>query len=66
MTKYKVQFEVMYMYQDVIPLMYHPRTVVDADSVEDAKVKAQEVFNSHPNNVNLPREIVDVTIEEGE
>lgn len=55
MTKYKVQFEVMYMYQDVTPLMYHPSTVVDADNIEDAKVKAQEVFNSHPDNVSLPR-----------
>ncbi|MDW4519830.1 hypothetical protein QI033_00490 [Staphylococcus saprophyticus] len=66
MTKYKVQFEVMYMYQDVIPLMYHPSTVVDADNIEDAKVKAQEVFNSHPDNVSLPREVVDVSIEEGQ
>ncbi|MDW3988775.1 hypothetical protein QI259_00485 [Staphylococcus saprophyticus] len=40
MTKYKVQFEVPYMYQGVIPIMYHP------------------------NNVDLPREIVAVTIEE--
>lgn len=66
MTNYKVQFEVMYMYQDVIPLMYHPSTVVDADNIEDAKVKAQEVFNSHPDNVSLPREVVDVSIEEGQ
>ena len=66
MTKYKVQFEVPYMYQGVIPIMYHPSTIVEADSVENAKVKAQEVFNSHPDNVDLPREIVDVTIEEDE
>lgn len=64
MTKYKVQFEVLYMYQGVIPLMYHPSTVVEADSIEDAKIVAQEVFNSHPENVSLPREIIDVVIEE--
>lgn len=64
MTKYKVQFEVPYMYQGVIPIMYHPSTIVEADSVESAKVKVQEVFNSHPDNVDLPREIVAVTIEE--
>lgn len=66
MTKYKVQFEVMYMYQGGIPIMYHPITIVEADNVEDAKVKAQEVFNSHPDNVDLPREIIAVTIEEEE
>ena len=32
MTKYRVQFEVLYMYQGVIPLMYHPSTLVEADS----------------------------------
>lgn len=66
MSKYKVQFEVLYMYQGVIPLMYHPSTVVEADSIEDAKIVAQEVFNSHPENVSLPREIIDVVIEEDE
>lgn len=64
MSKYKVQFEVLYMYQGVIPLMYHPSTVVEADSIEDAKIVAQEVFNSHPENVSLPREIIEVTLEE--
>lgn len=66
MSKYKVQFEVLYMYQGVIPLMYHPSTIVEADSIEDAKIVAQEVFNSHPENVSLPREIIDVTLEEEE
>ncbi|WP_373442542.1 transcriptional activator RinB [Staphylococcus equorum] len=66
MAKYKVQFEVPYMYQGVIPIMYHPSTIVEADSVENAKVKAQEVFNSHPDNVDLTREIVAVTIKEDE
>lgn len=64
MTKYRVQFEVLYMYQGVIPLMYHPSTIVEADSIGDAKIVAQEVFNSHPENVSLPREIIDVTLEE--
>lgn len=66
MTKYRVQFEVLYMYQGVIPLMYHPSTIVEADSIEDAKTVAQEVFDSHPENVSLPREIIDVTLEEEE
>lgn len=66
MSKYKVQFEVLYMYQGVIPLMYHPSTVVEADNIEDAKTVAQEVFNSHPENVSLSREIIDVVIEEDE
>lgn len=66
MTKYRVQFEVLYMYQGVIPLMYHPSTLVEADNEEEAKTIAQEVFNSHSNNVNLPREIIDVVIEEDE
>lgn len=66
MAKYKVQFEVLYIHQGVIPLMYHPSTIVEADSEEEAKTIAQEVFNSHPNNVSLPREIIDVVIEEDE
>lgn len=66
MTRYRVQFEVLYMYQGVIPLMYHPSTLVEADSEEDAKTVAQEVFDSHPENVSLPREIIDVTLEEEE
>lgn len=66
MAKYRVQFEVLYMYQGVIPLMYHPSTIVEADNIEDAKTVAQEVFNSHPENVSLPREIIDVTLEEEE
>ena len=66
MSKYKVQFEVPYLYQGVIPLMYHPWTVVDAKDEEEAKTKAQEVFNSHPDNVSLPREIINVSIEEDE
>lgn len=64
MAKYKVQFEAMYVYQGGIPIMYHPITIVEADNVEDAKMKAQEVFNSHPDNVDLPREIIDITTEE--
>lgn len=66
MAKYRVQFEVLYMYQGVIPLMYHPSTIVEAYSIEYAKMVAQEVFNSHPENVSLSREIIDVVIEEDE
>ena len=66
MAKYRVQFEVLYMYQGIIPLMYHPSTLVEADSEEEAKTIAQEVFNGHPSNVSLPGEIIDVVIEEDE
>ncbi|WZK93738.1 hypothetical protein [Staphylococcus phage SpP] len=61
MGKYKVQFEVPYLYQDVIPLMYHPYIIVDADNEKDASEIAQELFDSHPNNVCLTREIIEIT-----
>ena len=41
-------------------------TVVEAESKEEAKTIAQEVFNGHPSNVSLPGEIIDVVIEEDE
>ncbi|MFF9653794.1 hypothetical protein [Streptomyces sp. NPDC014622] len=39
---------------------FHPCYIVEANSVEEAKEKGQEAFNSHPNNVKLQREIVEV------
>lgn len=56
MKKYRVMFETF-----INPIfLFHPCYVVEANNVEEAKEKAQEAFNSHPNNVKLQREIVDV------
>lgn len=56
MKKYRVMFETF-----VHPtLFFHFYYVVEANNVEEAKEKAQEAFNSHPNNVKLEREIVEV------
>lgn len=59
-NKYEVIFEVVYS-----PLFFfHPKCEVIAKNEEQAKIKAQEVFNSHPDNVNLKREIVEVKLLE--
>lgn len=59
-NKYEVIFEVVYS-----PLFFfHPRCEVIAKDENEAKEKAQEVFNSHPNNINLEREIVEVNLLE--
>ena len=56
MKKYRVMFETF-----VHPaFFFHPCYVVEANNIEEAKEKAQEAFNSHPNNVKLQREIVEV------
>lgn len=58
--KYEVIFEVVYS-----PLFFfHPKCEVIAKDEEQTKIKAQEVFNSHPDNVNLKREIVEVNLLE--
>jgi len=44
----------------VLPLFFHPQYEVEAKDKEEAKEKAQEAFNSHPNNLDLEREIVKV------
>ncbi|MCD8921678.1 hypothetical protein K2V69_13445 [Staphylococcus gallinarum] len=61
MTKtYEVIFEVVFN-----PLVFfHPRYKVTAKDEEESKIKAQEAFNSHPNNVNLEREIVEINLLE--
>ena len=57
-NKYEVIFEVVYS-----PLFFfHPKYEVTAKDENEAKEKAQEAFNSHPNNVNLKREIVEVNL----
>lgn len=59
-NKYEVIFEVVYN-----PLFFfHPRYKVTAKDEEQAKIKAQEAFNSHPNNVDLEREIVEINLLE--
>ncbi|WP_415401341.1 hypothetical protein ACMVYO_04570 [Staphylococcus hominis] len=56
MKKYRVMIEA-FVHSD---LFFHFYYVVEANNVEEAKEKAQEAFNSHPNNVKLQREIVEV------
>ncbi|APT17166.1 hypothetical protein [Staphylococcus epidermidis] len=56
MKKYRVMFETF-----IHPaFFFHTCYIVEANSVEEAKEKGQEAFNSHPNNVKLQREIVEV------
>lgn len=56
MKKYRVMFETF-----IHPaFFFHPCYIVEANSVVEAKEKGQEAFNSHPNNVTLQREIVEV------
>lgn len=56
MEKYRVVFETF-----IHPaFFFHPCYIVEANSIEEAKEKGQEAFNSHPNNVKLQREIVEV------
>ena len=56
MKKYRVMFETF-----INPIfLFYPCYVVEVNNVEEAKEKAQKAFNSHPNNVKLQREIVDV------
>lgn len=56
MKEYRVMFETF-----IHPaFFFHPCYIVEANSIEEAKEKGQEAFNSHPNNVKLQREIVEV------
>lgn len=56
MKKYRVMFETF-----IHPaFFFHLCYIVEANSVVEAKEKGQEAFNSHPNNVKLQREIVEV------
>ena len=55
-NKYEVIFEVVYS-----PLFFfHPKYEVTAKDENEAKEKAQEAFNSHPDNIELEREIMNV------
>lgn len=61
MNVYKVTFEMLYEPKDIrIPLFFHPVYHVEARNVEEAIERANYAFNSHPDNVDLNREIVEV------
>jgi len=52
---YKVKFEII---KGVF--FFHPFCVVEARDIEHAKERAIQVMNSHPDNVEIKKEIVDV------
>ena len=60
MKIYRVTFEIAHWHMGVLPLLFHPQYEVKAKDKEEAKEKAQEAFNSHPDNVKLERKIVNV------
>ena len=62
MKSYRVTFETAHWHMGVIPILFHPQYEVEANDQEEAKEKAQEAFNSHPNNLDLEREIVKVEV----
>ena len=60
MKSYRVTFETALWHMGGLPLFFHPQYEVEAKDEDEAKEKAQEAFNSHPNNLDLEREIVKV------
>ena len=56
MKKYRVTFET-FIHQT---FFFHPCYIVEANSIEEAKEKGQKLFDTHPNNVKVQREIVEV------
>ena len=60
MKIYSVTFETAYWHTGILPLFFHPQYEVEAKDEDEAKEKAQEAFNSHPNNLDLEREVVKV------
>lgn len=64
LKKYRVTFEVKRMYNGTIPIMYHPQYEVECRSGDmDSVVEfAQNAFDSHPNNVELEREIIKIEL----
>lgn len=60
MKSYRVTFETVHWHMGVLPILFHPQYEVEAKDEDEAKEKAQEAFNSHPNNIDLEREIVKV------
>lgn len=63
-AKYRVTFEVKRMYNDMIPIMYHPQYEVEcrAGDMDSVVEFAQNAFDSHPDNVELEREIVKIEV----
>ncbi|WP_323708735.1 hypothetical protein [Mammaliicoccus sciuri] len=59
MKTYRVTFEIVHWHGPV-PILFHPQYEVEAKDENEAKEKAQEAFNSHPDNVELERKIVKV------
>lgn len=64
LKKYRVTFETMYMYGGTIPIMYHPQYEVEclAGDMDSVVEFAQNAFDSHPDNVELEREIVKIEV----
>lgn len=64
LKKYRVTFEVKRMYNGMLPIMYHPQYEIecrarDMDSVVEF---AQNAFDSHPDNVELEKEIIKIEV----
>ncbi|WP_208001474.1 hypothetical protein [Macrococcoides caseolyticum] len=52
---YKVTFEIMNG-----AFFFHPFCIVEAQDIERAEERAMQVINSHPDNVKINKEIVEV------
>lgn len=64
LKKYRVTFEVKRMYNGMIPIMYHPQYEVEcrAGDMDSVVEFAQNAFDSHPDNVELEREIIKIEV----
>lgn len=64
LKKYRVTFEVKRMYNGMLPIMYHPQYEVEcrAGDMDSVVEFAQNAFDSHPDNVELEREIVKIEV----
>ncbi|QRN90253.1 hypothetical protein JRU67_09275 [Mammaliicoccus sciuri] len=60
MRSYNVVFEIVHRQFGILPIFFHSQIQIEANNEEEAKLKAQEAFNSHPNNIDLERKIVEV------
>ncbi|WP_394877027.1 hypothetical protein [Mammaliicoccus lentus] len=62
-SKYRVTFETAHWHGG-IPIRYHPQYEVDCEIGDVVSVanKAQNAFDSHPDNVELEREIVKIEL----
>lgn len=64
LQKYRVTFEVKRIYHGTIPIMYHPQYEVEcrAGDMDSVVEFAQNAFDSHPDNVELEREIIKIEV----